>query len=487
MASHGSDFTCDASERTRQGCLFDHFAGDDPSHEILLYSQSHDPQTSLLNHQSFQDALTARVRSNPAGQGMALIWIDLISLRREFSLRGWSGAEALARRIAGTLRTVVNDDALLGRTGDSSFLVAMEASKTDKANRLRIQAVMDALTLPQQNSSETRMEVAAGVAFFPSDTDSVEDLVRFAILAADRANSVKSRSVVAFHPRMNSVVVRDHLLEVEMSKGLDQGQFCMFYQPKVNLTTGQVVAAEALMRWNHPELGTIPPSEFIPVAERSYLIHRIFEFSLRAALEHAQHLRDLGLSLPIIAVNASMANVREDDFARTVRRIMEEIPIAPTQLELEITESLAFDNEDLFRARVRQMKAIGVRVSIDDFGTRYTGFNVLKKLHLNTIKIDQCFIRGIDLSQNMLSLCQTIVAMGRQLKMRTVAEGIEELGELEAMRQVGCEAGQGYLFQRAVGAEEFTAFLRKWPERKLGLGFEDDRDMFNADALYAVG
>ena len=486
MASQGSEFTCDANEGIRQGCLFDHFAGDDPSREILLYSQSHDPQTSLLNHQSFQDALTARVRSNPAGQGMALIWIDLISLRREFSLRGWSGAEALARRIAGTLRIVVNDDALLGRTGDSSFLVAMEASKTDKASRLRIQAVMDALTLPQQNGSETRMEVAAGVAFFPSDTDSVEDLVRFAILAADRANSIKSRNVVAFHPRMNSVVVRDHLLEVEMSKGLDHGQFCMFYQPKVNLTTGQVVAAEALMRWNHPELGTIPPSEFIPVAERSYLIHRVFEFSLRAALEHAQHLRDLGLSLPIIAVNASVANVREDDFARTVRRIMEEIPIAPTQLELEITESLAFDNEDLFRARVRQMKAIGVRVSIDDFGTRYTGFNVLKKLHLNTIKIDQCFIRGIDLSQNMLSLCQTIVAMGQQLKMRTVAEGIEELGELEAMRQVGCEAGQGYLFQRAVGAEEFTAFLRKWPEQKLGLGFEDDRDML-ADALDAVG
>jgi EAL domain-containing protein (putative c-di-GMP-specific phosphodiesterase class I)/GGDEF domain-containing protein len=486
VASQGSELSCDGNDRGRQGCLLDHFAGDDLSREILLYNRSHDPQTSLLNYQSFQDALEARLMSNPAGQGIALIWIDLTGLRREFSIRGWNGAEALARRIANTLRSVVADDALLGRTGDSSFLVAMEGSKTDKASRLSIQAIMDALT-PPQNGSGTRIEVAAGVAFFPSDTNSVEDLVRFSILAADQASSVKSRSVVAFHSRMNSVVVRDHLLELEMSKGLEQGQFRMVYQPKVNLTTGQVVAAEALMRWTHPHLGTIPPTEFIPVAERSYLIHRIFEFSLRAALKHAQHLRDLGLSLPIIAVNASVANVRDDNFARTVRRIMEEIPIAPTQLELEITESLAFDNEDLFRARVRQLKAIGVRVSIDDFGTRYTGFNVLKKLHLNTIKIDQCFIRGIDLSQNMLSLCQTIVAMGRQLKMRTVAEGIEEPGELEAMRQVGCEAGQGFLFQRAVGADEFTAFLRDWPERKLTLGFEDDRTMFDADALYAVG
>jgi EAL domain-containing protein (putative c-di-GMP-specific phosphodiesterase class I)/GGDEF domain-containing protein len=463
------------------------YAGDDLNRETLSYSQRCDPQTSLLNHQSFQDALAARLRSGAAGQEVALIWIDLVSLRREFSLWGWRGAEALARRIAETLRFVVDDDALLGRTGDSSFLVAMEASKLNKTSRLRIQAVVDALTPLRPNGSETKLEVAAGVAFFPADTNSVEDLVRFATLAADHASCVKSRKVIAFHNRMNSQIVRDHLLEVEMSKGLDQGQFLMFYQPKVSLKTGQVLGAEALMRWNHPELGAVTPSEFIPVAERSDLIHRIFEFTLRAALEHARRLRDLGLSLPIIAVNASVANVREDDFARTVRSIMEEIPIAPTQLELEITESLAFDNEDLFRARVRQLKAIGVRVSIDDFGTRYTGFNVLKKFRMDTIKIDQCFIRGVDRSQDMLALCQTIVAMGRQLKTRLVAEGIEELGELEAMRQIGCEVGQGYLFQRPIGADEFTAFLREWPERMRAFGFADDRNLFDAEPLYAVG
>jgi len=152
-----------------------------------------------------------------------------------------------------------------------------------------------------------------------------------------------------------------------------------------------------------------------------------------------------------------------------------------------MTESLAFEDEELFGTRIRQLKSIGVRVAIDDFGTRYTGFNVLKKLRLDTIKIDQCFIRGVDRSPDMLSLCRTIVAMGRQLKLRTVAEGIEEPGELEALRQIGCEAGQGYLFQRPIPGDEFTGFLRSWPDRMHEFGFADDTFRFETHRLYAVG
>jgi EAL domain-containing protein (putative c-di-GMP-specific phosphodiesterase class I) len=440
-------------------------AGEDLNRESQSHGNGCDPQTGLLSQQAFQDALGALLRSSPAEQEVALIWIDLVSLRREYSLWGWRGAEALASRIAGALRSVVDADALLGRVGGSSFMVAMGASKFNKISRNRIQEIVDSLTPQRRCGSDARLEVAAGVAFFPSDTRSADELVRFAVLAADRAGHVKSRNVVAFHARMNRQIMRAHLLEVEMGKGLERNQFRMFYQPKVNLKTGDVVAAEALMRWNHPELGAVAPSEFIPVAEHSNLIHSVFDFNLRTALEQARRWRALGLALPIIAVNVSAANVREDDFARTVRTIMEEIPIT----------------------RIRQLKSIGVRVAIDDFGTRYTGFNVLKKLRLDTIKIDQCFIRGVDRSQDMMSLCRTIVAMGRQLKLRTVAEGIEEPGELEALRQIGCEAGQGYLFQRPIPGDEFTGFLRSWPDRMHEFGFEDEGFRFETHRLYAVG
>jgi len=185
-----------------------------------------------------------------------------------------------------------------------------------------------------------------------------------------------------------------------------------------------------------------------------------------------QRWQNLGVRLPLIAVNASAANVRSDDFVRSVRTIMNEIPPGASEVELEMTESLAFEDEELFTTRMRQLKSIGVRVAIDDFGTRYTGFNVLKQLPLDAMKIDQCFIRGIDHSPGMRSLCETIVAMARQLNLRTVAEGIEEQGELEVMREIGCDAGQGYLFQRPVPAEEFAAFLEEWPQRKREFGFK---------------
>jgi diguanylate cyclase (GGDEF)-like protein len=442
--------------------------------QIQSYSQRFDIQTGLLNHQALQDALAGMLRNRPAGKDVALIWIDLMNLRREFSLWGWSGAEALARRVAGTLRSVVDADAVLGRIGGRSFLVAMEASKHDKVGRQRIQAIVDALTPARSRVSETRPQVAAGVAFFPVDTESVEDIVRFASLAATRAGHVRSKEVIAFHAGMNSLVVRDHVLEVEMRKGLDQGQFSLVYQPKIDLFSGDVLGAEALIRWKHPEWGAVTPGEFIPIAERSELIHRIFDFGLRTALEQMRDWRDMGLYLPVMAVNASAANVRSDDFARSVRTIMTEFPAGTTEVELEMTESLAFEDEELFTTRMRQLKAIGVRIAIDDFGTRYTGFNVLKHLPLDTMKIDQCFIRGIDRSPGMRSLCQTIVAMAHQLKLHTVAEGIEETGELEVMREIGCEAGQGYLFQRPVPADAFAQFLRDWPERKFGFGFMHD-------------
>ena len=454
--------------------------------QILSYSQRFDIQTGLLNHQAIQHALAGMLRNRAVGGEVALIWIDLVNLRREFSLWGWTGAEALTRRVAATLRSAVDGGALLGRAGGRSFLVAMDAAKHDKQSRQRIQAVVDALTPARNRGSETRPEIAAGVAFFPVDTESVEDLFRFASLAAMRARHLKSRTVIAFHAGMNTMIVRDHAMEVEMRKGLDQGQFSLVYQPKVDLATGEILGAEALIRWQDPEWGAVTPAEFIPIAERSDLIHRIFNLALQTALEQMQLWHRMGLRLPLMAVNASAANVRSDEFVRSVRTMMGDTPIGETEVELEMTESLAFEDEELFTQRMRQLKAIGVRIAIDDFGTRYTGFNVLKHLPLDTMKIDQCFIHGIDHSPGMRSLCQTIVAMARQLNLRTVAEGIEEQGELEAMREIGCDAGQGYLFQRPAPAEEFVEFLREWHYRRHGFGFAHARRMQEHDPVCGI-
>ena len=267
----------------------------DISREIFSYSQRFDIQTGLLNHQAFQDELAATLRNRATGSEIALLWIDLVNLRREFSLWGWAGAEALARRVAETLRSVVEAGALLGRIGGRSFLVAIEVSKRDKQAGLRLQNVVDALASVRSRGLETRPQVAAGVAFYPVDTESPEDLFRFASLAAHRASYVKTKAVVAFDPGMNTLVQRDHSLEVEMRKGLDQNQFSLVYQPKIDLASGDVLGAEALIRWKHPQLGNVTPGEFIPVAERSDLIHRIFDIGLHEALEQMQRWRMAGI------------------------------------------------------------------------------------------------------------------------------------------------------------------------------------------------
>lgn len=439
--------------------------------QMLVYGQRHDVQTGFLNYQSFQESLAGLMRGEGATGEVALVWIEVLNLRREFALWGSRGAEALILRVADALRSAVGHGALIGRYSARCFLVALQAPKFNQAERRRIQAIAEALSPMQVLGTRSMVEVAAGVAFWPNDTRSPEDLVRFASLAASRAAYLKSPSVLAFRSGMNHHLMRDHQLEIEMHRGLDQNQFRIVYQPKVELATGRVLGAEALIRWNHLEWGAVTPSEFIPIAERSELIQQILDFTLRTALEDARKLDEAGTPLPLVAVNISWANMRRDDFSRFVRGILAEHPEDSTTLELEVTESVLFDDEELFATRVRQLKAMGVRVAIDDFGTRYTGFNVLKRLPLDSMKIDRCFIRGIHRSQDSRALCQTIIAMARQLKLMTVAEGVEQHGEWDVLRELGCDAAQGFLIQRPVAVAQLTDFLRGWKGRLPSFGF----------------
>lgn len=454
--------------------------------EIIAYANRYDVQTGLLNFHAFQAELDSLLRNLAPDQEVATVWIDLLNVRREFALWGMDAAELLVRNVAEGLRSTADKSAILGRVGARCFVLAVPAAKADPIARHGFQNVLNTLQQLGAGGLEASPEVAAGVAFFPSDANRAEDLLRYASLASARARYTHSTSVLSFQPGMNKLLQRSHQLEVEIGKSLERNEFSMLYQPKIDLTTGQVLGAEALMRWQHPEWGAVPPSEFIPIAERSSLIQRVFDFSLRTALENARRWIDLGIAPGIISVNVSAANLRRDDFARRVRRLMAEFPIDPIELELEVTETLLLDDEELFSARMRQLKTIGVRLAIDDFGTRYTGFNILKRLPLDSMKIDRCFIRGIHQSFDMRTLCSTIIAMARHMKLRTVAEGIEEPEELDVMQQIGCDAGQGYLFQRPATPEDFIAFLRAWPLQSLKLGFGVKGDLPVADLAKGI-
>lgn len=464
---------------------FHHDLGDDLRCQWLAYGQKYDIQTGLMNPKFFQESLDQLVSSQkPGDEGVALVWIDLLNMRKEFTVWGWTGTDALVRHVAGTVRSITDQDALFSQFG-RCFVVCIPASKSDQVARRRIQTLVDEIARPVPGFNIVP-ELAAGVAFFPGDADCADDLARYASLAADVAATKQIRAVLPFQPGMNNRMMRDREMELEIDNALTLDHLNMFYQPKFDLLTGDLLGAEALMRWKHQRWGDVPASEFIPVAERTQLIDRVFDFSLRTALRDALVWKDLGIAPPIISVNISPANLRREDFARRVRRILEEFPIDPIELELEVTESLLLDDQRLFTARVRQLKSIGVRVAIDDFGTRYTGFDLLKKLPLDAMKIDRCFIRGIHRSADLRALSTTIVAMARHMKMRTVAEGIEVPEELEVLQKMGCDAGQGFLIQRPICSDEFTAFLRSWPLRKLSFGFRHAAQLPAVDALFGT-
>jgi EAL domain-containing protein (putative c-di-GMP-specific phosphodiesterase class I)/GGDEF domain-containing protein len=432
--------------------------------QLQDYGLRYDPATGLPNTVSFRSWIGQRlVEAATHGEEIALVWVDVLNLRREYSVGGDEGAARLIGTVADSLRPWADAGELTCRYSDRCFVMAL---KRDTGLEKRLSVIVDAASQRHLRGSEGKPEIAAGVACFPEDATTSEELIRFASLAAVTAARTRSRQAVRFQSEMNTALLHERALEQDLRAALRENQLSMVYQPQIELSTGEVLGVESLMRWNHPTRGFVSPAQFIPVAERSDLIDEIFSHSLRQLLTDAVEWRAAGIHLPSLAVNASPANVRHEEFLSIVERELAAHPPGPMQLDIEVTESLLMDDEGLFMERLSALRAIGVKVSLDDFGTRYTGFNALKGLPLNTMKIDKCFVHGVDRSTQAQSLCRTIVMMAEQLKLSSVAEGIEEIGELKTLKQIGCQAGQGYLFQRPVPKREFVKFLRDWPIRK---------------------
>jgi predicted signal transduction protein with EAL and GGDEF domain len=449
-----------------------------------------DPVTGLPNHVSFRASIRKITdKAASTGQEIALLWVDVLNLRREYSIGGDEGAERLVCAVADALRPCVDSGELICRYSERCFLLAL---KRDERTMPRMNMILEAGSQFHMQGSEGKPEIAAGVAFFPEHATTPGELLRLASLAAVTAGRSRSRVPVLFHPDMNTALMRERDLEKDLRIALRNNQLSLVYQPQIDLVTGNILGVESLTRWHHPSRGPVSPAQFIPVAERSDLIDEIFKHSLRRLLADAAAWRARGVVIPLMAVNASAANVRHESFVEIVKNEIEANPPGFTKLDIEVTESLMMDDENLFVERLRSLRSLGVQVSLDDFGTRYTGFNALKGLPLNTMKIDKCFVHGVDRSHQAQSLCRTIVTMARHLKLGTVAEGIENVGELQIMKKIGCQAGQGYLFLRPVPSEQLLKFLRDWPERKNGPEFaeafaevEVDPD-YEADPLFGV-
>jgi EAL domain-containing protein (putative c-di-GMP-specific phosphodiesterase class I) len=298
------------------------------------------------------------------------------------------------------------------------------------------------------------------LSIYPDDGGDAETLIKNADTAMYQAKEKGRESYQFFKPAMNIRAVERQSIEEGLRSALERQEFTLHYQPKVNLKTGKIIGAEALIRWTHPTRGLVSPAQFIPVAEDCGLILPISEWVLREACRQARAWKDAGLKLGTIAVNISAIEFRNENFLERINSVLSDTGLDPKSLELELTEGVLMKHVDSTTFILAALRATGVSLAIDDFGTGYSSLSYLRKFPIDTLKIDQSFIRQITTSPDETSIVTAVIGIGRSLELRVVAEGVETEEQMLFLQAHDCEVAQGYYFGRPMPPQQFAILLK---------------------------
>jgi EAL domain-containing protein (putative c-di-GMP-specific phosphodiesterase class I) len=309
------------------------------------------------------------------------------------------------------------------------------------------------------NQDHLRVTASIGLSVYPDDGLDAETLIKNADAAMAYAKEKGRQSYQFFKPAMNTQAVERQSIEARLRTPVERQEFSLHYQPKINLRTGKITGAEALIRWTHPTRGQVAPAQFIPVAEDCGLILPISDWVLREACRQARAWIDAGLLLGTMAVNISAIEFRDENFIDRIFVVPSDTGLDPRSLELELTESVLMKHAESTEFILKSLRASGVRLAIDDFGTGYSSLSYLKKFPINTLKIDQSFIREITATPDETNIVSAVIAMGRSLKLLVVAEGVETEDEMVFLQAHECEEAQGYYFSKPLPPQQFASLL----------------------------
>jgi diguanylate cyclase (GGDEF)-like protein/PAS domain S-box-containing protein len=427
--------------------------------ERLEYLAYYDELTGLANRSLFLERVTQHMRGVAAGRRrFALFFIDLERFKNINESLGRAAGDSLLKQVASLLVAGEGDRNLVARLGADHFAVVMkEVESEDEVVRFLEDWIGRFQEHPfHLNDAVFRIAMKVGVAMFPKDATDAETLLRNAEAALKKAKS-RGERYVFYKPKMTDKRAGKLTLENKLRSALEKEEFVLHYQPKVSLLTGKLTSAEALIRWNDPQTGLVPPGQFIPILEETGLIHDVGRWALRKSLE--EYLRWLAAGLPAvrIAVNVSPLQLRDSGFIAEVAQAIGIDPRAPDGLELEITESLIMADVKHSIASLEAIRAMKVTIAIDDFGTGFSSLAYLSKLPVDTLKIDRSFIVDMTTGPNGLSLVSTIINLAHALKLKVVAEGVETDEQSRLLKLLNCDQMQGFLVSRPVPAEVFEA------------------------------
>ena len=430
----------------------------------LDYLARHDPLTGLPNRTAMLERLHDQtVAGLPAIAPLALLYIDLDRFKNVNDALGQRWGDRFLVAVTERLRDALPGDAVLGRAESDEFLLMMPglASPADAvalADRL-FDALRPALRV---DGYEFVIGASVGIALHPVHGATIEDLVKNAGIAMHAAKSAGRQRYQVFSDRMAHEIAERLSLEASIRAGLSRGEFRVHYQPKIDLVTGELAGAEALLRWEHPDEGWIPPGRFIPVAESAGLIAELGRWVIEEVVGQIARWDAAGIAVPHVAINVAGAQVWRGDFVEHILETLRRFGVAPQRLEVEITETLIMreGTRDETVDRLGALRDHGLSLSIDDFGTGYSSLSRLKRLPVGKLKIDQSFVGDVVADANDAAIVRAIIAMARTLGLSTVAEGVETAAQLAWLRSEGCDVGQGFLFSRAIAADAFAALAR---------------------------
>jgi diguanylate cyclase (GGDEF)-like protein/PAS domain S-box-containing protein len=428
----------------------------------MTHSAQHDFLTGLPNRMLLNDRVTQAIVLAPRhNKKVAVLFLDLDGFKHINDSLGHAIGDKLLQSIAKRLVECVRSSDTVSRQGGDEFVVLLSEIEQSEDPAKTARRMLEAVAEPHPiEHHDLHVTSSIGVSVCPEDGSDAATLIKNADTAMYQAKENGRQSYQFYKPAMSVRAIERQSIEENLRRALERQEFTLHYQPKINIRSGEITGAEALIRWTHPVRGSVSPAQFIPVAEDCGLILPIGNWVLREACKQARAWTDAGLRLGSMAVNISAMEFRDENFLEGVFSILEETGLDPGALELELTESVLMKHAESTQTILKTLRSRGVKLAVDDFGTGYSSLSYLRKFPIDALKIDQSFVRQITTAPDETTIVTAVISMGRSLKLRVIAEGVETQEELRFLEAHQCDEAQGYYFSRPVRPDQFAALLK---------------------------
>lgn len=431
--------------------------------ERLTFLAHHDPLTGLPNRTMFEERVQQAINdAQRAGTQFAVLFVDLDHFKTINDSLGHAVGDDLLKQVAARLRRWVRESDTVARQGGDEFTILLSEIREPENACVVAHKILDAMTAPfTESGSELFSAASIGISCYPTSGRDVATLMKSADAAMYEAKKAGRNTYKLFSSDMNAEALQNLVMANSLRQALERDQFMLYYQPFVNLESGEVTGVEALLRWKHPELGFTEPGRFIGLAEETGVIDRIGEWVLDTACEQMKTWRTEGRDPGRVAVNLSARQFDQSNLLKQILRALERSGLAPGQLTLEITESMLMQNPARTGRMLSRLSDIGVGIAIDDFGTGYSSLGYLKHFPIDCLKIDKSFVQGLPRDQDDAAITRTIIAMASSLGIKVIAEGVETEAQRRFLMEEGCRQGQGFLFVKPLAPQSLTPVLRR--------------------------